>query len=187
MTIEPAARDRIGRLAEGLPYYVHELALHSAQLATFDDRTAVRADDVRNAIDRIVKRHSLMRVYQTAIRSPRRDNLFAEVLTACALTKKDRLGYFTPGSVREPLSRILGKPYDIANFATHLSAFMSEERGQILRRDGVQRSYRYRFRDPLLQPFALLVAVSDGLVSGEMVDEILGAGARFDPLDDLDR
>lgn len=38
MTIAAVARQRIGRLAEGLPQYVHMLALFAAQRAVMDDR-----------------------------------------------------------------------------------------------------------------------------------------------------
>jgi energy-coupling factor transporter ATP-binding protein EcfA2 len=174
MTITPDARRRVGRLAEGLPQYVHMLALYAAQRAVMDDRDQVNVDDVRDAIDKVVRKHSLLREYQTAVQSPRRDNLFAQVLAACALAEKNRLGYFTPSSVRGPMSKIMGKPYDIANFATHLSAFTGNERGGVLQRSGVERKYVYRFRNPLLQPFALLTAMSEGIISKELVDEILG-------------
>jgi energy-coupling factor transporter ATP-binding protein EcfA2 len=176
MAIAADARDRIGRLAEGLPQYVHMLTLYAAQRAVLDDRVRVDIDDVRTSIDKVVKKHSLLREYQTAVQSPRRDNLFAQVLAACALADKNRLGYFTPGAVREPMSRIMGKPYDIANFATHLSAFTTNERGSVLQRSGVERKYVYRFRNPLLQPFSLLSALSQGIISKDMVDEILGEG-----------
>jgi len=75
MTITPAARRRIGRLAEGLPQYVHMLTLYAAQRAVMDDRLEVDVDDVRDAINKVVKKHSLLREYQTAVQSPRRDNL----------------------------------------------------------------------------------------------------------------
>lgn len=174
MTITDEARRRIGRLAEGLPQYVHLLALHASQRATMDDRLEVHADDVRNAIDQVVKKHSLLREYQTAVQSPRRDNLFVQVLAACAMAEKNRLGFFTPGAVREPLSRIMGRPYEIASFTNHLSAFSGRERGQVLQRGGSERKYIYRFRNPLLQPYALLVALSEGIIPQGLVDEILG-------------
>jgi len=63
MTITENARNRIDRLSEGLPQYVHMLALGSAQRATMDDRDQVNGDDVRNAIDKIAKKHSLLREY----------------------------------------------------------------------------------------------------------------------------
>ena len=174
MTITTDARRRIGRLAEGLPQYVHMLTLYAAQRALADDREEVNVDDVRDAIDKVVQKHSLLREYQTAVQSPRPDNLFTQVLAACALTEKNRLGYFTPAAVREPMSKIMGRPYEIANFATHLSAFTQADRGAVLQRAGFPRKYVYRFRNPLLQPFALLVALSEKQIARELVDEILG-------------
>ena len=158
------------------------LALGSAQRATMDDRDQVGGDDVRNAIDKIAKKHSLLREYQSAVQSPRRDSLFSQVLAACALAEKNRLGYFTPGAVREPMSRIMGRPYEIANFATHLAAFTGHERGAVLQRAGAKRKYIYRFRNPLLQPFALITALSQGLVAKDLVDEILGEDLSDDPI-----
>jgi hypothetical protein len=72
------------------------------------------------------------------------------------------------------MSRIMGRPYEIANFSTHLAAFTQTDRGSILQRSGFPRKYTYRFRNPLLQPFALLVALSEGHIAQEMVSEILG-------------
>lgn len=179
MTITSDARYRIGRLAEGLPQYVHMLGLYAAQRATMDDRDEVNSDDVRNAIDRVVQKHSLLREYQTAVQSPRRDNLFAQVLAACALAEKNKLGYFTPGAVREPMSQIMGRQYEIANFTNHLAAFSSHERGGVLQRSGAERKYTYRFKNPLLQPFALLVALSEEIIPQGLVEEILGEAPPY--------
>jgi len=178
MSIDPVAHHRIARLAEGLPHYVHLLCLESAQRAALDDRERVSTDDVRTAIDNITRKHSLLREYQTAVQSPRQDTLFTRVLAACALAEKNRLGYFTASAVRAPLSRIMGRQYDIPAFATHLKAFTGDERGRILQREGTERKYVYRFRNPLLQPFALLAALSEGMIAADYVDDVLGQQDR---------
>ena len=178
MSIDPVAHHRIARLAEGLPHYVHLLCLESAQRAALDDRERVSTDDVRTAIDNITRKHSLLREYQTAVHSPRQDTLFTRVLAACALAEKNRLGYFTASAVRAPLSRIMGRQYDIPAFATHLKAFTGDERGRILQREGTERKYVYRFRNPLLQPFALLAALSEGMIAADYVDDVLGQQDR---------
>lgn len=174
MTIDEEARRRIIRLAEGLPQYVHLLSLHASQRATMDDRQNVTLDDVRVAIDKIVGKHSLLQAYETAIQSPRPENLFAQVLAACALADKNALGYFSPAAVKAPMSLIMGKPYDIANFSTHLAAFITSDRGNVLQRSGTERRYIYRFRNPLLQPFALLAGLSRGWLTAEAIDLALG-------------
>jgi hypothetical protein len=174
MNIDMKARSRIAKLAEGLPHYVHLLTLNAAQRAVLDDRKKISAEDVNEAIKRVVERHSLLREYQTAIQSPRPDNLFARVLASCALAEKNRLGYFTASAVREPMSRIMARQYDIPAFAAHLKAFTGPDRGSVLRREGTERRYTYRFRNPLLQPFAVLMAISDGLIPEAYREKLFG-------------
>jgi hypothetical protein len=41
-----------------------------------------------------------------------------------------------------------------------LGAFILEERGSILERHGKERSYKYRFRDPKMQPFVLMQGIA---------------------------
>jgi Cdc6-like AAA superfamily ATPase len=174
MKIDIKARSRIARLAEGLPHYVHLLTLNAAQRAVLDDRKKISVEDANEAIKRVVERHSLLREYQTAIQSPRPDNLFSRVLASCALAEKNRLGYFTASAVREPMSRIMGRQYDIPAFAAHLKAFTEPDRGSVLRREGTERRYTYRFRNPLLQPFAVLMAISDGLMPEAYREQLFG-------------
>jgi energy-coupling factor transporter ATP-binding protein EcfA2 len=180
MAITAEARQRVGRLSEGLPQYVHMLTLFAAQKAVMDDRSLVGVGDVRDAISKVAKKYSLLKEYQTAVQSPRRDNLFVQVLTSCALAEKNPLGYFTPGAVKSPMSQIMGKQYDIANFATHLSAFTSAERGSVLQRSGVERKYVYRFRNPLLQPFALITALAEGIIPRDLARATFGEDADPD-------
>jgi Cdc6-like AAA superfamily ATPase len=179
MTIQPRARMRISRLSEGLPHYVHLLALYAAQGALQDDRMNVSLDDVSRATEAATRNsHSLLKEYQLAIQSPRRNNLFARVLTSCALADKNPLGQFTARAVREPMSRIMGSPYDIPSFAAHLKSFTEIDRGCVLRREGTKRRYFYRFQNPLLQPYTLLTAIAEGFLPTDYMNEILDGEPR---------
>ncbi|MGO9845052.1 MAG: hypothetical protein ACLPKT_00160 [Methylocella sp.] len=75
---------------------------------------------------------------------------------ACAIASTDDNGFFTPSNVIEPLSNILGRPIEIANFQRHLAEFITENRGKILIRRGAERQYRFRFRDPMMQPYLII-------------------------------
>jgi hypothetical protein len=86
------------------------------------------------------------------------------VLLACSLADTDSLGYFPAGAVRQPLSRIMGKPYEIAAFSRHLADFCDADRGPVLERTGAPRRYRFRFRNPLLQPFVIMQGLATGLI-----------------------
>ena len=81
---------------------------------------------------------------------------------------------FTPKDVVQPLSGILGRKVDIANFQNHLGAFSSDERGGILERFGKERAYKYRFSDPKMQPYVLMQGISAGALGNDAL-KILSA------------
>jgi hypothetical protein len=55
------------------------------------------------------------------------------------LAKADDAGWFTPTAVKDPLSNILRRKVEIANFQERLRDFV-ERRGQILERPGAARN-----------------------------------------------
>jgi len=161
---QDAVRD-IAVLSEGLPHYTHLLGLHAGLRAVQDDRTEITASDVQQAIPKAVDRHTILSDYQRATRSARRDALFSQVLLACALAPKNQLGFFTSGSIRDPLEVIAGRRIEIPAFSNHLSQFLEPERGAVLQREGSSRRYFYRFSDPIFQPYVILSGLSHGLIS----------------------
>jgi len=108
--------------------------------------------------------------YAAGVHTNRSDTLFREVLLACALAKTDDRGFFTPQSVVDPLSSILGKPVRIANFQNHLKEFISKDRGCILVRRGKERAYKFRFADPMMQPYIIMRGVEEGLIKASGLD-----------------
>jgi hypothetical protein len=111
--------------------------MHSAFKAIESDRTTVMHDDVREAAKTAVqKSHSLRCEYTKATSSPRRQTIFANVLRACALAEVDELGYFRAAAVSLPMSRIMGRKYDIPNFSRHLFDFCEPRRGSVLKKIG---------------------------------------------------
>jgi hypothetical protein len=172
ITMKEDAMLDIAALSEGLPHYTHLLGLHAGRAAVQDDRTEVTARDVQNAIPQAVDRHTIMSDYQRATRSARKDALFGEVLLACALAPKNRLGFFTSGEIRDPLEVIASRRIEIPAFSNHLSQFLEPERGSVLEREGSSRRYFYRFSDPIFQPYVILSGLSDGLITDEQLREI---------------
>ncbi|HMS75551.1 AAA family ATPase [Gordonia sp. (in: high G+C Gram-positive bacteria)] len=171
--IESAAVERIVKLSEGLPSYAHLLSLKVGELVLADDRDKILLADVVSSTDAVVNSAVSNRMdYHKAIRSSRPENLYPHVLAACALAKKDGLGYFTAKSVVEPMSRIMGKKYDIPAFSRHLSSFISDDRGCVLLRHGETKRYTYRFKDPMMQPFAILAAIAGGLIPQDYQEEL---------------
>jgi Cdc6-like AAA superfamily ATPase len=174
----PEARMRIVSLSAGLPHYTHLLSLHAGQRAVMDSRDLITEADVAIAIGLAVDKaqHSIASAYQRATRSVHKESLYPQVLLACALAEKDELGYFTSGDVRNPMSLIMGRPYDIPSYARHLNQFASAARGDVLQKRGTERNYFYRFENPLLQPYIILNGLSRQLIAREDLDKLLDRG-----------
>ena len=102
---------------------------------------------------------SLSRAYERATYSPRKTRL-KEVLLACAISKLGDGGDFSPSDVRVPYSRIIHEEVSIDRFNPQLTTLATTR--DILVREGEERRWRYRFRDPLMEPYVLL----DGLRTG---------------------
>jgi Cdc6-like AAA superfamily ATPase len=166
MTYDPVVSSRIATISQGLPHYVHLLALHAFRAAIERRSTRVELVDLRKAMERAVghAQASTVTAYHKATASVR-ENLYAQVLLACALAGQDDLGYFAAADVREPMSRIMKRAYDIPAFAQHLNAFCEEERGCILQKVGLRRGYRFRFVNPLMQPFVIMNGLSKEFIA----------------------
>jgi hypothetical protein len=122
-------------------------------------------------VDQAIKRclldvdQTVRSVYDKAVFSPQKDTLHAQVLLACALARPREFGYFPASSIREPLSAITGKAYDIPGFSKHLKDFSEDARGRILRKEGVERKFRFRFRNPLMKPLVIMKGIADHRLS----------------------
>jgi hypothetical protein len=171
MTVDPDAEKRISNLSHGLPHYTHSLALYAAQAAVDRDSMVIKHVDVIEAIKSAIEntQQSIRKSYHDATSSPR-GNLYAEVLLACALAETDELGYFPAVNVRTPMSKIMGKPYDVPAFSRHLNDFCETDRGAVLQRTGFPKRYRFRFENPLMEPFVVMKGISSGKISPEILD-----------------
>lgn len=68
------------------------------------------------------------------------------------------------------MAMIMKKEYDIPSFARHLASFCKSERGSVLKKIGMKRRFRYRFTDPLMQPFVILKGLAGGMIDPSVVD-----------------
>jgi hypothetical protein len=165
MEISGAAVRRITALSQGLPHYTQLLTQLSAQAALGRRRADVSTRDVAVAVDRAIERaqESIVEAYREATAGSRR-TIHPQVLLACALAEDDEFGYFGPAEVRGPLGKILGRSLRAGSFAQHLEELSGEERGSILQRHGPSSRPRYRFVNPLLQPYVAMRGVAEGVV-----------------------
>ena len=165
MTIAGAAVARIAALSQGLPHYTHLLTQLAAQAALGKRRAHVGVRDVDAAVTRAMERaqQSIVESYREAVTGTS-GSIYPQVVLACALAEEDEFGFFASSDVREPLSRILQKPSRTSTYARHLEELSSESRGAILQKSGSAGTARYRFVNPLLQPYIAMRGIAQGLV-----------------------
>ena len=166
MTIEDEALNTIVELSRGLPHYVHLVGQHAAINASQTGVSQINHSHVFDAMTTSIDnaQQSLQSAYVSATTSPQKLNLYVQVLLACSLADANEFGYFAAADLRAPLKKVTGKEYDIPSFSRHLSAFSSDSRQNILQLKGEKNQRRFRFRDPLMQPYVIMRGVRDGLI-----------------------
>jgi Cdc6-like AAA superfamily ATPase len=175
MTIDEKSSELIVSLSQGFPHYAHLIGQQSAFVAIEAGRSHIEMADVNQGIQVSVtkSKQTIQNLYRKASQGQRKGTLFPQVLLACALAETDEMGYFGSADVRGPLCRITDKDYDIPNFAQHLDKFSSDEsRGPILEKSGTSRRFRFKFRNPLVQPFIIMNGLTSGMVSGDLITEL---------------
>lgn len=167
--MEGDARWMIVTLSRGLPEYIHSLGRGSIIQALKEKKKTVTEDHVKNAIRHILvqSEQSLKNAYKQAIRSNKKNALYRQVLLACAMAETDDEGKFTATAVIQPLNSILGRTIIIANFQSHLTAFSNDERGNILKKHGVARTYKYLFMEPKMQPYVIMQGINAGVIGND--------------------
>ncbi len=166
MRISEEAVAQICKVSLGLPHYVHALGLTSGRAAIDDRRRAIESRDVAQAIETLTResQQTILRQFDMATASPRRQNSYFQVLLACALASTDQLGYFRAADARAPYSRIMGRDQSIPSYSRHLHGLCEDRRGAVLQKLGQSHSFRFRFADPMMQPYVLMRGLQRGLV-----------------------
>ena len=166
MTIDMGVKNKIVALSRGLPHYTHLLSLEAVLGALRGSRLDVEAADLDIAIKEALAKttESTLAAYHKAVNTPR-GKLYHTILLGCALAHCDRRGFFSPGDVRQALKKYTGEDYILPRFTRHLHEFDSSERGNVLTKEGEKNQYRYRFTDPMMQPYITLEAINSGRIS----------------------
>lgn len=173
MSIDESVERQIAYLSQGFPNYTHALALYSAQSAVVNNRDRIALPDLSCAIATAIQKtqQSITSAYHKATSSSR-ETLYSDVLLACALAPTDNLGFFTTSDVRKPMSIIKGRNYEISAFSPHINEFCEKKRGFILQKRGTTRNYRFRFANPLMQPYIVISGLDKGIISLETLNTI---------------
>ena len=166
MSIEDDALSDLVRLCRGMPGYAHLLGMHSGKTAISSREIVITVKHLFASLQTCLEEAGeiIRQDYASAIQSSQPGNLLRQALVACALAEQDEFGAFTAASVREPFTRIMKSPRDIPDFARHLNAFCSKQRGAILEKFGSPKNYRYKFRDAIMQCYIIIKGYKDGLI-----------------------
>lgn len=166
-TIHPRVRQQVVAVSQGFPHFTHLLAQYAARAALDGGRRAIEDGDLAAGMDQAVERsdQSIRETYHKAATGVRKGNRWREVIAACALAESDDRGYFPTRAVVERMSDIQSTPVRQQTVAYHLGELMKADRGPLLERTGPRRRYRYRFVNPLMRPYVLMVATRDGLIA----------------------
>jgi Cdc6-like AAA superfamily ATPase len=169
MEIDGDAKWKIINLSKGLPAFGHQLGQSAALYSVESRRTKVLEADVDLAIEDLLNssQNPLKRDYETATHSNQRKARYKQILTACALAHADESGYFVPKHVEEPLQYIFKRKIKVDGFNNNLKEFTDPKRGRILQRIGSERLYRYRFRNPAMQPYVIMKGIAEGFLGEE--------------------
>jgi Cdc6-like AAA superfamily ATPase len=165
LSIARDAVETIVRVSQGLPHYAHLLGQISSRIALDDLRTSVRIKDVNEAVaEAIEKTQQTVRETYRRATEENGDPLYSRVVLACALAQPDEFGFFAPADLGEPLDIPGGQD----ECAKYLDALTDPAYGSLLQRRGAANP-RYRFVNPLLQPYVLMRALSEGAVAPELL------------------
>jgi hypothetical protein len=157
--------DRLIELSRGLPGYAHLAGREAALSAIRRRRRDIDEVDYSESIKESVRRaqESIVTAYNRAVYSAK-ENIYKEVLLACALANTDERGLFAAADIRDALIEILGRKVEIASFTRHLAAFCDPDRGPVLRKSGKKNRFQYQFVDAPLQPYIFMAGRRDGLI-----------------------
>lgn len=73
--------------------------------------------------------------------------------------------------MRLPLRFIVGRTYEIAQFALHLNQ-LSSDRGPVLKKEGTRKKFRYRFINSLMQPYVLMKGLNENMITGAQLTNL---------------
>ena len=128
-----------------------------------NERTTLTSDDVYRGIKRAVdlSAYTYLDLYRKAVTGTKKGTLWKSVVLACARARIDDLGLFSSGGVLDELKAIVGPQVIQQTITYHLGKLIESDRGPLLERIGQEKRYRYRFSNPMMRPFIIMVGLSE--------------------------
>jgi Cdc6-like AAA superfamily ATPase len=180
MSIEVDAKRFVSLVSAGLPYFTHLLGQHAAKAALGNRSNVVTKDHVATAMKNAIadSEREMKEAYYNATQSRHPASTFNLTLAACALAVHDDFGYFAAANIRDVLSRIKGGDITMGAFTPHLDRYCDPNFGSVLQQTGMKHYRRYRFRNPLMQPFVIIRSLEDGLINVDQIKNFVSLGGE---------
>jgi AAA domain-containing protein len=166
---------RISYFSSGLPFYAHSLGKYSAIRAAEHEAIQITENTVLTSLVSCMNDvdYSIQESYTRATeRIYRKDNIFRQVLAACALAETNDLGEFAAIDVEGPLSAIMKTQYKVPAFAFHLNELATPARGNVLVKSGTRKTFRYNFTEPAMQPYIVMKSLDEKVIPKETYDQL---------------
>ena len=175
LTIADDALHCVSLVCAGLPYFTHLLGQHAvcAAIGKFSKQVTRSHVDATMKLAIEDSEREMKSAYYEATRSRHPKSKFHTTLAACALTQQDEFGYFMAANVREAFRQMAdaGGTPDIPDFAKHLNRFCEKDKGGILECVGSKHQRRYRFDNPLMQPFVIIRSLDAQIITIDNIRE----------------
>ena len=156
----------ITKLSQGYPHYTHLLGKFATMSACDQETLTVTKQHAVGCLPECLRdvQQSLLTAYHKATSSTQSGAKFKETLLACALTEPDEFGTFKASDVESVISHLQNKQGRIQAITSHLGAFCSDERANVLIKTGPKGRTRYKFSNPLMRSYIVMRGLSDGML-----------------------
>ncbi len=166
ITMDANVRDKILRLSYGLPHFTHLLSLESGKASIKRGVKRIEDEDFSSSVHEIVaNKQTVAAAYYEAVASSHKSSTHKLTLLSCALSSIDEHGFFLSSSVAKTMAILTGRECSVSDIQRHLNEFITDKRKRVLERHGSPRRYRYRFADPMIQPYTIIHSLADKLIS----------------------
>ena len=165
MHMDTSVKEDIIHFSQGFPHYVHLMAKYTVESALFYHYTSILRKNFDEAVEKAVENayESIRVTYQKAIHTNKVNSFFENVVYSCAMVKEDNYGTFRASDLIEPISKLLKQDVKLSRFIYHLSRLDRKERGPLLQKIKTDNQTRYRFDNPILKAYILLLLYRKGI------------------------